>query len=266
MGSVAGVVRREGVLLQAFPRGGAAFDEKLRWDSNELELGLVNGFQLVGRGSLVTIPIAGQRVLAFLALHDRPLRRAYVAGSLWPDEPEVRSAARLRGALCRLRQAGVDMVMPIDDRLRLSPMLVVDLHLVRASVDQLGDAARVPEECTPWLAALSGDLLPDWYEDWVEVERERYRQLRVHGLEALCKGLTAAGRFSLAVQAGLACVAADPLRESAHRALIQAYLEEGNPSLALRQYHRFRQVAEEDLGLEPTEHIKRLVRPFASVA
>jgi len=79
-------------------------------------------------------------------------------------------------------------------------------------------------------------------------------------------GLTAAGRFSLAVQAGLACVAADPLRESAHRALIQAYLEEGNPSLALRQYHRFRQVAEEDLGLEPTEHIKRLVRPFASVA
>jgi DNA-binding SARP family transcriptional activator len=69
-------------------------------------------------------------------------------------------------------------------------------------------------------------------------------------------------RHSLAVQAGLACVAADPLRESAHRTLIQAYLEEGNPSQAVQQYQRFRQVAEAELGLGPTDRIQRLIRPF----
>src|SRR5207253_5681102 len=143
-----------------------ASDEQLRWNRGELELGLVDGFRLEDRGKLVTVPVAGQRIVAFPALQNRPLRRAYVAGSLWPDEPEDRSGARVRGALCRLRQAGVDVVMTIDDRLRLAPELVVDVHLIEDSVDQLGDAAKVPGDCSPWLAALTGELLPDWYEDW----------------------------------------------------------------------------------------------------
>jgi DNA-binding SARP family transcriptional activator len=266
MGSIADVAVQDGVVLRAFSGGRTTPDEHLSWDRNDLELGLVNGFQLEDRGRLVTVPVAGQRVLAFLALHNRPLRRAYVAGSLWPDEPEDRSGARLRGALCRLRQAGVDVVVTIDDRLRLAPGVGVDVHLIEATVDRLGDATSVPADCSPWLAALSGELLPDWYEDWLQVERERYRQLRIRGLEALCTGLTAVGRFSLAVQAGLACVAADPLRESAHRALIQAYLEEGNPSQALQQYRSFRQAAEAELGLKPTELMRELVRPLLSNA
>src|SRR6266571_3495035 len=61
-------------------------------------------------------------------------------------------------------------------------------------------AFRNPEE-------LSIDLLPYWYEDWVLVERERFRQLRLHALEALCEQLTALGRFDHAVEAGIAAVA-----------------------------------------------------------
>jgi DNA-binding SARP family transcriptional activator len=94
------------------------------------------------------------------------------------------------------------------------------------------------------------------------VERERYRQLRLHALEALCRSLTAAGRYSLAIQAGLAAVEADALRESAHRALIRAHLEEGNPSEALRQYRRFRAAVQEELGIPPTDGIEDLVQAF----
>jgi DNA-binding SARP family transcriptional activator len=266
MESGADVAVQESLLPQWFRGGGCAPEEELKWDRNGLELGLVDGFRLENRGRLATVPVAGQRLLAFLALNNRPLRRAYVAGSLWPDETEDRSAGRLRGALFRLRQAGLDIVITMDGRLHLDPRLVVDIQVIEASIDRLGDAARVPGDCGPWLAALSGELLPDWYEDWLHVERERYRQLRLHGLEALCIGLTARGRFSVAVQAGLACVAADPLRESAHRALIHAYLEEGNPSQAVRQYQRFREAAETELGLGPTERMQKLVRPFVSDA
>ena len=39
-----------------------------------------------------------------------------------------------------------------------------------------------------------GELLPDWYDDWVLLERERFRQLRLHALDALCDDLTRAGR------------------------------------------------------------------------
>ena len=54
------------------------------------------------------------------------------------------------------------------------------------------------------LAALKGEILPDWYDDWLLLERERIRQLRLHALEAIrCTRLTAAGRFGEAIEAAL---------------------------------------------------------------
>jgi DNA-binding SARP family transcriptional activator len=71
--------------------------------------------------------------------------------------------------------------------------------------------------------------------------------------------MTADGRFAEAVEAGLAAVDGEPLRESAHRALIAVYLAEGNPGEALRQYRFFRQLLDEQLGLEPSQLMADLV-------
>src|SRR5258708_20098913 len=87
--------------------------------------------------------------------------------------------------------------------------------------------------------ARERELLGDVYEEWVVIEGERFRQLRLHALEALCDRLVAAGRFAEAVQAGLAPVRGEPLRESAQRALIRPHLAEGNPSQALKQFRPF---------------------------
>jgi DNA-binding SARP family transcriptional activator len=69
----------------------------------------------------------------------------------------------------------------------------------------------------------------------VLVERERFRQLRLHALEALCRRLTGDGLHAEAVDAGIAAIAAEPLRESAHRALMSAHVAEGNRGEAMRQ-------------------------------
>jgi DNA-binding SARP family transcriptional activator len=106
---------------------------------------------------------------------------------------------------------------------------------------------------------VSGELLPDWYEDWVLMERERFRQLRLHALESLCHQFSAAGMPWLAVEAGLGAVAAEPLRESAHRALIQAHLAIGNRSEAMRQFNVYRHLIREELGLEPTALMAELL-------
>ena len=96
------------------------------------------------------------------------------------------------------------------------------------------------------------DLLSDWNEDWVLIERERFRQARLHALEALCDRYSEAGLMMPTIQAGLAAVTADPFRESAHRALIsRAHLREGNRSEALRQYSSYRRMLDEELGIEP---------------
>jgi SARP family transcriptional regulator, regulator of embCAB operon len=59
------------------------------------------------------------------------------------------------------------------------------------------------------VVALSDDLLPGWYDDWVLVEAEDWRQLGLHALEALAGRLTAAGCWGQAADAAWAAVRAE---------------------------------------------------------
>ena len=68
------------------------------------------------------------------------------------------------------------------------------------------------------------------------IERERFHQLRLRALECICEALTAKGDYAGALEAALAAIAAEPLRESAHRALIGVHLAEGNRAEAVRQF------------------------------
>jgi DNA-binding SARP family transcriptional activator len=147
-----------------------------------------------------------------------------------------------------------------SDHIALDQAVVVDLHegeaLAHRVLDpsqDLDDVEEVNED------VLSVDLLPDWTEDWVLMERESYHQLRLRALEALCRRLTAKERFGQAVQAGLAAVSGEPLRESARLALIEAHLAERNVAAALREYESFRQLLQDELGLEPSEDMRVLV-------
>ena len=225
-------------------------------------LSLLGGFELRCTGQDVAVSRIGQRLLALLALQGRPLERLWVAGTLWLDAPEERAGASLRSALWRLPQPGGTAVVEASaTHLRLARDLAVDTRELVALAERL----ESPDGCgdhRPEPAALARDLLPDWYEDWVVLERERFRQLRLHALEALCARLTEAGRFGAAVQAGLAAVSGEPLRESAHRTLIQAHLAEGNPGEAVRQYHLYRRLLADELALEPSAAIRGLVQPL----
>jgi DNA-binding SARP family transcriptional activator len=202
-------------------------------------------------GAAVRVPSSAQRLLAFTALRRRPLARGYVAGQLWLDSTGDRAAASLRSALWRLHRAAGDVVWASARQVGLSPWVEVDVDVIGAAAH----AVLAGEQAHPGdVAALtaSGDLLPDWYEEWIAVDRERLRQLRVHALEALCERLTAERRFGEALEAGLAAVQAEPLRESAHRALIGMHLAEGNVVEALRQYETCKRLMARELGVRPS--------------
>jgi DNA-binding SARP family transcriptional activator len=216
-----------------------------------VRLGLLHGFQLQCAEGEVDLPLSSQRVLAFLALQLRPQTRCYVAATLWMNFDEQRAGASLRSALWRINRCGHPLVAADARALRLMPDVIVDLRDSTRSARQVlrgeakGGAVRVDE-------LTAGDLLPGWYDEWVVTEREHFRQLRLHALEKLCEQLTDEGEFGQAVEAGLAAVSGEPLRESAHRVLIRAYLEEGNRGEAIRQYEACRQVLRRELGIDPS--------------
>jgi DNA-binding SARP family transcriptional activator len=226
--------------------------------ARSVEINLLKGFDLRRDHERVALPLSAQRVLAFVALHDQPLQRVYVAGSLWMDSSEARANASLRTALWRLQRPGCAVVEVTGTHVALAGDVEVDLNASARRAQRIlaGDpCAR--DELVELCAA--GELLPDWYDDWVTIERERFRHLRLHALEVLCREWTSVGRYADATVAGYAAVAAEPLRESAHRALIATFLAERNPSDAIRQYQLFRDLLHAQLGLEPSDLMEALV-------
>ena len=177
----------------------------------------------------------------------------------------------MRTALWKIRQLCDGVVSPRGTYLSLAPAAQVDLSTLLSQARQLiaGDdpidavdmfdafdsvADPVGFDGSIMIAdTLSGDLLPDWDEDWIQFERERLRQLQVHTLEALARRLSTAGRHAEAVDAGQAAIAAEPLRESAQRTLILVHLAEGNPFEARRQYCLYRDLLWESLRIPPTD-------------
>jgi DNA-binding SARP family transcriptional activator len=224
-------------------------------------LRLLNAFELSCDGVPVQLPMSVQRLIAFVALHPHPLLRPYVAGSLWLDVSEDRASANLRSALWRLHRRGLVVVEATDQQLRLGANVDVDVHEAEALArrimkdDNLDGIDLAP-------SSLSRDLLPDWYDEWVLIERERYRQLRLWALDALCDRLMRGGRLSEALELGLLSVSGEPLRETAHRAVVRVHLADGNVAEAIRHYRFYRRLLREHLGIEPSARMRELMRGF----
>ena len=216
---------------------------------------LLGSFALRHDGRRVPLPLSAQRLLAFLALRGGVLKRVYVAGTLWIDQSQDAANASLRTTLWRLKRAPHPLIETTPTHLALAKGVTVDLHALIGLTQHL-DAGRLDADLEEIMDA--GEVLPDWYDEWVVIERERFRQVRLHALEALCDVLIDAGRYGRAIEAGLTAVAGEPLRESAHRIVMRAHLAEGNPSEALRQYELCRRLLHDQLGFAPSVETERL--------
>ena len=226
---------------------------------------LLGGFALLLGGDEVFLPTNAQRVLAGLCVGRRthlPQPRLVLAERLWAETPVERAQASLRTALWRIRQADTRLVATMHDHVRLGAQVGVDVCESLAQAERLlSDDGELATEDTR-VEPLTQDLLPGWDDDWLLLERERVRQIHLHALEALSARLRTCGRFHRAVEAGLAAVAAEPLRESAHNALIAAHLGEGNVAEAHRQYRRYGQILWDELGLSPLHTFEQLIARY----
>jgi DNA-binding SARP family transcriptional activator len=227
--------------------------------STEIRVSLLGAFELSTDGESIDLAVPAQRVLAFLALQDQAVDRAHVAGVLWRGSGSERAAGSLRSALWRIRRCGESIVEITPRGLRLSQAVRVDVREMISWARRVGDASHPIEDDDVRQAFDGGELLSDWDDDWVVLEREWLRQLRLHALEVLSQRLVSVGRYGEAIEVALASLRDEPLRESAHRAVISVHLAEGNPSEALRQYRRYRELLRAELGLEPSPLIKELV-------
>ena len=172
-------------------------------------------------------------------------------------------SANLRSALWRARrEAGEEIVHNTGNRIGLHQSIHVDLHHWAHKAREVlsNSLAKPPEDIEKLLSALSQHLLPSWDEQWLTLEQQRWNELRLHALELLAERLGGIGRHVEAVETGLEAVSIEPYRESANRALMAAYLSEGNYASAVAQYSKYRRLLLREVGLHPTQKMQAFVQ------
>ena len=203
-----------------------------------------------------------QRLLALLGLRDRAVMRVAVAGELWPESSEEHAHSSLRSAPSRLSELSREAVLVTPLDLCLSEAVSVDIREARSLAYRLldPDASLLEADVGPEaIAALSAELLPDWYDDWVLIEAEEWRQLRLHALEFPRRSAHGGTAFRARRRGRAGC--------GADRAAPRERSGRGHPCAprtkatleALREFARYRVLLRAELGLEPTPRLRALV-------
>jgi DNA-binding SARP family transcriptional activator len=183
--------------------------------------------------------------------------------ALWGAAPPPTAAKTIQVYVSRLRkELG-------DGRLATRPpgyALRIDRsELDLARFEQLvGEAARSdPERAADTLrealALWRGPALADLtYESFAQPEIARLEELRWAALEQRIDADLAAGRHAPLVGELGALVAEHPLRERLRGQLMLALYRSGRQAEALRAYRQAQRELAEQLGLDPSEELKRL--------
>ncbi len=208
---------------------------------------MIGAFDVRIDGRSVPLSPTSQRLVALLGLRATTSRPA-LAGTLWPERSDHRATANLRSTVWRLPAALRSHVVSTSERLALGDGWILDTREASDVAQRLWDGLLPSRAVSSMFCA---DLLPSWDEGWLEAERERYHQLRLHALEQLSRNHLAAGRPDLALDFGLQAVEAEPLRETARYLVLEAYLGEGNRAEAIDHFHRFETLLLDELGVAP---------------
>ena len=225
-----------------------------------LNLTLLGGFEM-RRATGEVVEIVGQKdrgLLAILAIASGDVHvRERLAGMLWSEHGERQARDSLKQALVRLRRClgtADHAVLRIDRQ-----SIGLDRDLV--SVDALAFERLVRDDTIDSLAQATslyrGDLLESIaihdpaFEDWLMVERQRLRQLLERALTSLMSLALAAGEADTAAEAARRSILLDPLREAAHRTLMQVCADQGQTAQALKLYESLFERLHRELGVQP---------------
>jgi len=221
-----------------------------------MSLQLLGCFQLLVDDQIAHLPFQAQRVVAYLAVSASPIARRQLAETLWPFSKRSRAHANLRTALWRVGHEAPQAVTATHDLVQLDGSVEVDYRALLTSA--VNDPAPAGTDSTP-IDQLTGELLPGWDEEWLMIERERSRQICLRQLETLSRHHLGSGAVAEAIDAALASIGIEPLRESSHLALIEAHVADGNHAEAARQVTRLTDLLHSELSIAPSPQFRRRV-------
>ncbi|MFW2338730.1 MAG: AfsR/SARP family transcriptional regulator, partial [Acidimicrobiia bacterium] len=215
-------------------------------------------------------------LLAYLAIEaNKPHRREFLAGLLWPEQPESASRANLRRALTNLRQA-------IGDHESDPPFLLITRQTVQFNRDsdvwvdvtaftELQGPDSQSDQLEEAVELYGGGFLEGFsigdsptFEEWSLFQREHLNRQVLAALHRLTDHYEALGAHEQALPHAWRRVALDPLREDTHRQVMRLLALSGQRNAALSQYEAMRRILADELDVDPDPESTRLYQEIRS--
>ena len=236
-----------------------------------MQLGILGPVEVTDSGDPIPVPGTRERgLLALLAISaGQVVSSDRLVEELWGADLPREPANALQAAVSRLRKAlgplGPQMVVtrPSGYALEVDPDSIDARRFERLVAEGRRRLTEQPAEAaqhlTDALALWRGPPVPELADtDTGRAEAARLEDLRLGAEEDRIDALLAAGRHAEVVGELEALVRAQPLRERRWGQLMLALYRTGRQAEALRSYQEARRVLVEELGLEPSPHLRHL--------
>jgi DNA-binding SARP family transcriptional activator/predicted ATPase len=203
-------------------------------------------------------------LLAYLAFRlGNAINRDELTEAIWPDDDPEAARARLRTTLTLLRklidtgsEAQRDIIQADRQAVTLdAEQCTTDIGNYYALLRRCGRAAHADEAEALFrnaLAIYGGDLLPQFEDAWIAVERQTLLEKHINTLRSLARLCVARSAYEDAIEFTRQEVACDPLNEDTHVLLMEMYVSQGKPASAIKQYQQLERMLEQSLQTTPS--------------
>jgi DNA-binding SARP family transcriptional activator len=226
-----------------------------------LRVYLFGHFRVDRQEKVVRLPTRHTRsLLAYLILHPGPHSREKLAALFWPEVPDDSARTSLRNALYTLRRKLGRQLLQADRQtaqINSSFPLWVDALTFKTQATRFLNGPS-PDPNAVNLELYTGQLLDGFYDDWVLVEREAFRNLYLETLLDLTQRMRSQSEYERAVEFAEIALACDRANERAHQHMIVCHVALGNRGAALSQYEACRSALRDELAVEPSAATKKL--------
>ncbi|HUM69420.1 MAG TPA: BTAD domain-containing putative transcriptional regulator, partial [Chloroflexota bacterium] len=197
-----------------------------------------------------------QVLLAYLLLNAGvSLRREQLAGLLWPDSLDSSARKNLRNTIWLIRKAIGDQYLMADKTtvtFATTTPYELDIAILEQPVES--DSASLVRA----VSVYGGDLLPGYYEDWVQLERERLRDVFERRIQLLLDRLAHEGQWSEVQRWAEHWISLGYVPEPAYRALMMSHAAQGDLSHMASAYRRCVKSLQEMLDVSPSTETQAL--------
>jgi DNA-binding SARP family transcriptional activator len=232
-----------------------------------IEVRCLGATRIEAGGVPVDPPRRSRLVLQYLIAHGGgPVPRDVLLETFWPGSSPAAARNSLNVAVTLLRRAlrpafgDRPAVVFGDEAYRIHP--AVEVRVDRDRFDRLvrdaavarrgGDHAEAVRLLRAAVELHRGPLFAEEpYEEWIVTMRRSVEAARLAALTDLGDSLGAIGDIDGSVEVLRAVLAAEPVREDVHRALMERFVGQGRPYLALRQFEECAEQLRRRLGAEP---------------